>query len=285
MSGSLGEAERRAARLLAEEGCPSPHLDARLLLQAATGLSREALLIDPNRRLVDEERERFDTLLERRRAGEPVSRILGRREFWSLDFALSPATLDPRADSETLVASLLEQIQDRQAPLRLLDLGTGTGCLLLALLAELPHASGMGIDLAPQAVETAQENAARLGLAGRAQFRQGDWRQGIAGSFDLIVSNPPYIPSARIASLAREVRDFDPALALDGGEDGLEAYRQLAQFLPPCLVPGGIAALETGIGQAPQVVEIFQTSGLNVLGIKQDLSGIERAVLLRRPAT
>lgn len=285
---SVRAAVRWAAARLRAAGVESPELDARLLVQHALGLSREALLTEPRRPLSEAERARIDALVGRRVAREPVSRILGRREFWSLEFTLSPATLDPRPDSETVVEAVLEALPDRSAPVRLLDLGTGTGCLLLALLSELPQAQGVGIDCDPEAVATACANAERLGLAGRARFVQADWRHPEAllartgDDFDGVVANPPYIPESDIDGLAPEVSRFDPRLALAGGGDGLEAYRRLAPLAARLVRPGGVVAFEVGAGQAAAVMDLLARSGLAVLPPRRDLAGVERCIRARR---
>lgn len=216
----------------------------------------------------------------RRLAGEPVWRIRGEREFWGLPFRLSPATLEPRPDSETVIEAALAELSPRRdEALTLLDLGTGTGCLLIALLSELPQARGLGVDLSGEACETAAVNAALNGLDGRAAFRQGDWTKGLSGRFDLIVSNPPYIPSREIATLSREVSEHDPRLALDGGADGLAPYRLFATCLPPLLAPGGRVVLEIGAGQGPEVVALMRGGGLEFRGGRTDLGGHERALI------
>jgi release factor glutamine methyltransferase len=213
--------------------------------------------------------------------GEPLSRIFGRREFWGLEFVLSADTLDPRPETETVIESVLRRTPDRDAPLHLLDLGTGTGCLLLALLSELPRATGIGIDLAEGAVRTAAYNAALLGLGGRARFFVGDWTTAVSGRFDAILTNPPYIRSAAVALLPREVAYHDPRPALDGGEDGLQAYRQIGEAAPALLAPHGILAAEIGAGQADRVAAIIRDNGLVVDGIDDDLAGIARCVVAR----
>lgn len=227
-----------AARMLGwrlkQAGLPTPELDARLLVRGATGASEIEMIREPGAFISPEEEALLGAYEHRRLAGEPVSRILGRREFWGLDFAVTPAVLDPRADSETLVAAALDLLRGVEAP-RILDLGTGSGCLLLALLAERPDALGVGVDISAAALDVARANAVALGLAARAGFVAADWTAGVDGVFDLVVSNPPYIVSAGIAALDAGVRDHDPRLALDGGADGLDAYRALARALPPVL--------------------------------------------------
>ena len=268
-----------AARLRAA-GIDSARLDARILAGAALGFSREQLLIHAREPAPPDALPRLEALLARRLAREPVSRILGRREFWSLEFALSPDTLDPRPDSETVIEAALA-LAPRDRALSVLDLGTGSGCLLLALLSELPLAHGLGIDRSAGAVETAAANAGRLGLAGRARFERADWQDGLAGRYDLIVANPPYIPDHEIAGLEPEVARFDPLGALAGGADGLAAYRRLAPMLPGLLTGHGTALFEVGAGQAPAVAALLETAGLQVAGTRADLSGIERCVIAR----
>lgn len=235
---------------------------------------------DPDLVLPAEALARLDGFAARRVAGEPVWRILGEREFWGLPFRLSPATLEPRPDSETIVEAALAQLAGRcDEELALLDLGTGTGCLLIALLSELPRARGLGVDLSEEACRTAAGNAALNGLADRAAFRQGSWTEGLTGRFDLIVSNPPYIPSAEIATLSVEVREHDPLLALDGGVDGLGPYRLFASTLPPLLTPGGAVVFEIGAGQGPDVVALMRGGGLEFRGSRHDLGAHERALI------
>lgn len=225
---------------------------------------------------------RLNDALARRLAGEPLWRVLGAREFWGLSFALSPGTLEPRPDSETLIEAALGHLAARRHDeLRLLDLGTGTGCLLIATLREFPQSSGLGIDLSPDAVATATGNAARNGVGERAAFHQGNWTAGIDERFDLILSNPPYIGSAEIAHLDKNVREHDPLLALDGGPDGLDAYRALSAALPGHLKPGGLAILEIGAGQEEAVVALMRQAGLSHLDSRRDLGGHIRALVFR----
>lgn len=270
---------RRAAEArLRAAGVDTPELDARLLAEHALGLTREQLFAQPDAPVGADAAARFHALVERRAAREPVSRILGERAFWTLDLSLNADTLDPRPDTETIVEAALDAIPDRAGALSVLDLGTGTGCILLALLAELPGATGLGIDVSPAAVEAAAGNARRNGLAERARFRVGNWGEGLVERFDLVVSNPPYIPSSDIPSLDPEVREHDPLRALDGGADGLDAYRAIAAQLPGLLKPQGIVALEVGAGQAGDVAGLLEAQGVRVTGIVRDLGGIERCV-------
>lgn len=278
----LAELLRRAVARLRAAGVESAVADARLLAEAALGLDRTALLTGGDRSVAAADQVRLAALIDRRAAREPVSRILGRRGFWTLDLALGPDTLDPRPDSETLVEAALAAFPDPAAPLRVLDLGTGTGCLLLAVLAERPRAWGVGVDLSPRAAAVARANAARNGLADRAAFLAGDWATALAGRFDLVLSNPPYIERAAIADLEPEVHAFDPPRALDGGPDGLDAYRALAAALPGLLAPGGVAVLELGQGQGTAVAALLTTADLPIASRKCDLAGIERCLVARR---
>jgi release factor glutamine methyltransferase len=228
--------------------------------------------------------DKLDRFVARRLAGEPVDRILGRRGFWTLDLAVTPDTLSPRPDTEVLVEAVLKhpRIAHRKAdPLRILDLGTGTGAILLALLSELQQATGLGVDISAAALAVAEANARRARLAERVKWAHSDWTDGVTGAFDIIVSNPPYIPSADIASLDREVRDHDPHLALDGGPDGLAPYRQIIPALPRLFAPGGIAALEFGIGQSDALCRMALAHGFRDPVIAEDLSKIDRVILLQ----
>lgn len=265
-----------------QAGIASADLDARLLVRAACGCDEIEMIREPGKRLNEEEVARLRGFEARRLGREPVARILGRREFWGLPFLLSPATLDPRPDSETLVETALGLLRDVAAP-AILDLGTGTGCLLLALLHERRDARGLGVDLSEEAVATAKRNAAALGLGGRASFRRANWADGIDERFDLVVSNPPYIATAEIATLEAEVRGFDPRLALDGGADGLDAYRALAALLPRLLAPGGTAVVELGAGQADAVSGLFAMAGMEVKAVVCDLAKVPRALVAALP--
>lgn len=252
--------------------------DARILVLAAAGLRREDLLRDPDAPLAPSALERFRTMVARRAAREPVSRILGRREFRSLEFRLGPDTLDPRPDSETAVEHAIALFEGRPPPARILDLGTGTGCLLLACLDAWPRATGIGVDIAPGAARIAAANAAALGLGGRASFAVADWGAGLRERFDLVVSNPPYIPTGDIAALAPEVSEHDPLAALDGGPDGLDAYRAIARGLGDLLAPGGVAVVEIGEGQEDDVRAVFEAEEWRHSGGRNDLSGRPRSL-------
>jgi release factor glutamine methyltransferase len=280
-AGTVGAFLCRAGQRLRAAGIEGPRLEARLLLGHATGLSAEELLRDPRRPVPPEAAARFAELLRRRLDREPVAHLLGEREFWSLRFAVSPATLVPRPDSETLIDAAIEAFPDRAAVRAILDLGTGTGCLLLAALTEFPAATGLGLDRAGAAAALAAANARRLGLAGRARFVVGDWAAPLAGRFDLVLCNPPYIESDSIPSLAPEVARHEPASALDGGRDGLDAYRAVLAALPGLLAPaGGRAVLELGRGQRGAVEALARGAGLRPLGCRADLGGVERALVL-----
>lgn len=275
---------RRMAVDLAAGGVSTPDLDARLLLAQALGCAPGELLARGEAVPAPASVALAETLLARRLAGEPVARILGRREFWSLDFRLTPQTLVPRPDTETVVEAALAACPERGAPLRILDLGTGSGALLAALLSERPNAFGIGLDRAEGAARAARDNLAGAGLAGRSAVVVGDWAASLAGGFDLVVSNPPYIPRGDLDHLEREVREHDPRLALDGGADGLDAYRALAAALPGLLAPGGVAVLELGIGQEAAVAGLLRAAGLSPAGpARPDLGGIPRALLVRGP--
>ncbi|MGL4242093.1 MAG: peptide chain release factor N(5)-glutamine methyltransferase [Beijerinckiaceae bacterium] len=220
---------------------------------------------------------RLEELVRRRLGGEPVDRVIGSRGFWTLDLAVTPAVLSPRPDTETIVRAALDHAPQAAS---ILDLGTGSGAILLALLAELPEAAGLGVDLSASALDVARGNAARAHLGARASFLQGGWDAALGRRFDLVVSNPPYIPSADIATLDREVRDHDPHLALDGGEDGLACYREIVPLLLRLLTPAGVAVLEIGIGQGEAVSVLAAAAELTVVEIRQDLGGVPRAVVL-----
>jgi release factor glutamine methyltransferase len=279
---TVGQALGEAVRRLSGAGIESAGREARLLLGHVAGLAPATLIGWPETELPAPALAAFDAAVERRCRREPVSRILGRREFWSLDLALGPATLDPRPDSETLVEAALALLPDRDGSRRVLDLGTGSGCLLLALLGEWPNAVGLGLDRAEAAVRTARDNARALGLDGRARFVVGDWTQALGeAGFDLVVANPPYVETAAIDRLEPEVRLHDPRAALDGGPDGLGCYRAILGDLGRILVPGGLVVLELGQGQAGSVAELVRAGGLEPVGLRHDLAGIERAFIGR----
>lgn len=261
-------------------GVETPELDARLLLQAATSLTREDLILEPDRVIPAEEAQRFAAMIERRQAREPVSRILGEREFYGRPFRVTSATLDPRPDTETLIEAALA-LMPQQA--RLLDLGTGTGAIAVTLLAERTDATALATDVSPGALAVAAGNAARAGVAERLTFAFGSWFDPVSGVFDMILSNPPYIPQAQVEGLSLDVRNFDPWLALVGGADGLDCYRVIASHAAPYLSAAGHVLVEIGAGQAPAVEAIFAASAFDVAGRHQDLGGHLRCLTFRRP--
>ena len=265
-----------ATRRLAAAGLENPRTEARLLLAHALGVSRDATL---NAEPTPEQAATFAALVARRATHEPFAYISGRREFWSLDFEVGPGVLVPRPDTETLIEQALRLYPDRNAPLRIADLGTGSGAILVAALAEFPNATGIGFEAAPDAFAYAGRNAARH-AGPRAEIRAVGWNTA-TGPFDLVFSNPPYIPTAQIGGLAPDVRDHEPRAALDGGTDGLAAYRELGRRLPGLLKPGGHAVLEIGAGQAPAAEPLFH--GLRILRLAPDLAGIPRAMVLQKP--
>jgi release factor glutamine methyltransferase len=275
-------ARRTLAARLRSAGIDEAELDARILLGAVLDLDLTGMIAQATRPLTSTEAARLARYAQRRIAGEPTARILGSREFWGLSFQLSPATLEPRPDTETVVELALELLRadgGSDRPLRIADLGTGTGAILLALLSELPAATGIGTDISEAALQTAAANAARAGLSGRATFVACDYASGLSGPFDLIVSNPPYIRSADIGSLAVEVRNHDPLAALDGGTDGLDAYRTLVPQAARLLAPGAALVVEAGEGQSGQIQALMVAAGLTPApSPKADLAGIPRAV-------
>jgi release factor glutamine methyltransferase len=290
-------AKRQAlTETLRQAGIDSPDADARMLIGHALGLDRTALMTTGDRVLRADEIAAIDALAARRLKHEPVSRILGRKEFWSLSLDVSGAVLVPRPETETIVEAALDFVvrggknlknlglkNSRLERLRILDIGTGSGALLLALLTELTNATGIATDISPAAIEVARANAERLGVAKRCGFVVCNIAAGVTGPFDLIVSNPPYIAHAEIATLDPDVRDYDPALALDGGRDGLDAYRAIATQAPQLLAPGGRLIVELGAGQEQAVSALFTKSGLTVKAARPDLAGVPRALSASMP--
>jgi release factor glutamine methyltransferase len=269
------------AATLGAAGIENARSEAWLLLAAATGRERVALIADAPETLTAEEQARLEEVVRRRRAREPLAYILGEKEFWSLPFEVGPAVLIPRPESETVVEAALAQLAERDRPLRVLDLGVGSGCLLLALLAELPHATGLGVDDSTAALELARRNAERLGLAARADVLQGHWGEGLRERFDLIVSNPPYVAERDWDALQPEIREFEPKAALVAGPDGLAAYRALAPECARLLAQGGVCALEIGFAQGDAVAALLAAQGLIVTERARDLGGIERCLIAR----
>ena len=284
---AVADARRHLALEFRRAGLDTPELDARLLLAHALGLDHAGLAAQGAARLAADEAHAIAALAARRLRREPVARILGRKEFWGLPLRLNGETLVPRPETETLVEAALAAIASggaRSRPLRMADLGTGSGALMLALVGELPAAFGVGTDVSVPALDCARANAAALGLAGRTAFVACDCGTALAGSFDLVVANPPYVPRDEIATLAPEVRDFDPRRALDGGRDGLDGYRAIAADARRLLAAGGTLVLEIGAGQSDAVSRIVAARGLRLSGPpRRDLAGVARALVARAP--
>ena len=270
-----------AARRLDAGGIENSRGEARLLLSHVLGFGAEKVIGHPEFEIDDAGVIKLESALSRRVRREPMSHVLGKREFWSLNFRVTPDTLDPRPDSETLVEAVLKHVVDRGRRLRVLDLGTGTGCLLLAILSEFPNASGVGMDISQAALDVAKENSETLGLDKRAEFLRAEWDTGLAGEFDIVVSNPPYIPTRELNLLEPEVALFEPRLALDGGIDGLAEYRALGPVLVRRLRSQGIALIELGAGQSGPVGQIMTRVGLDILDQRHDLGGVARCLVLR----
>jgi release factor glutamine methyltransferase len=287
VSANTVEAARRALTAKFKgNAIEAAELDARILVGAVLGLDLTGVIAQAARVLTSDETARLEDFTRRRLNGEPVARIIEFKEFWGLPLKLSAETLVPRPDTETVVELALEMLRagrPANQALRIADIGTGSGAILLALLFELPEAHGIGTDISEAALKTAHSNALHLGLADRARFVAGDYAAALSGGFDLIVSNPPYVRSAEIANLAKEVRDNDPRRALDGGSDGLAAYRALVPQAARLLVPGGILAVEVGAGQGTAVAQLMTAAGLTLAGApKADLAGVPRAVAGRK---
>lgn len=277
---SLDERLAEAARALAAAGVEDAPREARRLIQLALGADAAQMFARKPGPLAPEEDAAFARLLARRVERVPFARLAGEREFWSLSFRLVAATLIPRPETETLIETALGRLSERGAGWRVLDLGTGSGCLLLALLTELPRATGLGVDADRAALDCARANAARLGLAARTDWRLGDWAAGLEGSFDVVLANPPYVAEREWATLQPEVRDHDPKLALVAGSCGLAAYRRILPELPRLLARPGFACLEIGAGQAEAVGLLAAEGGLRVVEIRRDLAGTKRCVVL-----
>ena len=264
-------------------GLDSPVIDARLLLETGAGVARIEIVTDPRRALTQAQVDAVEALVARRLKREPVAHIVGHKAFWTLDLKVSADVLTPRPETELLVEAALAMIAP-DAPARVLDLGVGSGAILLAVLNDRPKATGVGVDSSEAALAVARANAVALALGDRIELRHGDWCAGLDQTFDVVLSNPPYIPTGDIVSLAPEVAQHEPRLALDGGPDGLDAYRTIIAQLPKILRPGGGFALEVGAGQADAVAALAASAGLDMLPHKADLAGIDRVVLGNRPA-
>lgn len=283
MSETLVSLWTNVRRRLESAGVDTPVFEARLLLEAGAGVSRLDIVTDPRRPMSDAQVEAVDALVQRREAREPMSHIIGRRHFWTLDLAVSPDVLTPRPETELLVEFALKTLAPDQ-PARVLDLGVGSGAILLAVLNERPKATGVGVDRSAAALAIAAANAEALKLSDRIELVEGDWANGVTETFDLVLSNPPYVASNDIPALAPEVARSEPKLALDGGADGLDAYRAITASLARLLKPGGVFAFEVGQGQADAVAALAAAQGLFTTPALRDLAGIPRVVSGRRAA-
>jgi len=281
MSATLVSLWTDVRRRLEAAGVDTPVFDARLLLEAGAGVSRLDIVTDPRRSISAEQVAAVDALTRRREAREPVAHIIGRRHFWTLDLEVSRDVLIPRPETELLVEAALKAL-DPNMPASVLDLGAGSGAILLAVLKDRPLSRGVGVDKSEAALTIAVSNAKSLGLSDRTECRQGDWADGVSESFDLVLSNPPYIVTAEIDELAPEVARYEPRLALDGGADGLDAYRVIIDALPRLLKPGGVFAFEVGMGQAEAVAGLAGAKGLRTEPPQRDLAGIPRIVVGHR---
>ena len=274
---TIGVALEAAIARLSAVGVDNPRMDARLLLCHSACLELANIIVDPNVVLADECFRKFETLVERREKREPVSHLIGEREFWSLPFIVTADVLDPRPASETLIEAALDHVRDRSEPVSVLDLGTGSGCLLIAVLSELPGARGVGVDTSEAALVIARRNAEKNLVDDCTTFVSSSWGRSVSGSFDLILSNPPYISESERDDLEPEVAMYEPASALFAGKDGLSAYREIAPDILRLLNPDGVAAIECGRDQMTTVIEIFDDAGLRHVETRCDLDGIERS--------
>ncbi|MDV7339780.1 peptide chain release factor N(5)-glutamine methyltransferase [Terasakiella sp. A23] len=279
---TIGNELQHLAKQLESAGIDNARFEARLLLEHVLNVETQILIAYPERDIADEHAQELERLLARRISREPMSHILGYREFWSLKFKVTKDTLTPRPDSETLIDAVLSHLPDSNKALDVLDLGVGTGCLLLSVLSEYKNARGLGIDISEGALSVAKENAKNLNLGDRTDFRLGNWGENIDQTFDLILSNPPYIPLTDKPALEPEVIDHEPASALFAGEDGLDDYRLLAEQFPTLLKDDGLAVIELGIGQSDEVAELWMCAGLEVIGRPKDLGGIVRCHIIRK---
>lgn len=278
MIGTIRGTIRRGAERLAVAGIQTARRDAELLLLHVLGRNSAWLFGREDEPLDEQEQAGFDRLIERRLTREPVSHLLGLRGFWTHEFEVSRDVLDPRPDTETLIEAVLEVVTERAAPMRLLDLGTGSGCIALTLLGELPAAQAVAVDLSPNALAVAGRNALRLGYSDRIEFVESDWATAVSGPFDIVVANPPYIRSGDIAGLMPEVARHEPHLALDGGADGLVAYRSIVADLSRLVRPGALVAMEVGAGQAAAVSALLDGAGVSPVRRRADLGGVDRCL-------
>lgn len=264
-------------------GVDSPVVDARLLIEAGAGVDRIEIIADPRRELTEAQVAAVDALTRRREAREPISHILGKKAFWTFEVAVTRDVLTPRPETELLVEAAV-RLLPKDSPARVLDLGVGSGAIILAVLAERPFTTGLGVDVSEAALAVARANAERLGLSDRLELRQGDWTEGLEGQFHLVLSNPPYIPADEIAGLQPEVARHEPRLALDGGADGLAAYRRILSQLDRVLAPGGTFAFEVGRGQAENVRALAEAAGYATDAPLSDIAGVARVVTGHRAA-
>ncbi|MGE0754893.1 MAG: peptide chain release factor N(5)-glutamine methyltransferase [Alphaproteobacteria bacterium] len=272
---------RHGTSLLQAAGIDSAPLDARILLLDVLQMTAEEWVAQPERLISQDELQAYQQLIDRRATRQPVAQLIGRREFWGLEFRVTADTLDPRPDSETLIETVLNLCSEREHAYTILDMGTGTGCLLLSLLYEYPRATGVGLDRSVAALAVARHNALQLELNSRAEFIHSHWDDYSASGFDIVISNPPYIPTSGITSLAPEVSQYEPKIALDGGPDGLICYRQIFTLLPNLLKEEGIAIFEIGQGQAPLVSRLADDHGFTVEAITKDMQGIDRCIVCK----
>jgi release factor glutamine methyltransferase len=279
----LKHAWKDGAERLRKVGIKTPLLDSRLLLQHVLGINYEELLTSAKRPITKQESDDYNDLLSRRVLREPVSLILGKKEFWSMEFKTTVDTLDPRPETECLIENVLENFGDRARKHKFLDLGTGTGAIALALLKEYPEASAVAVDISDAALEVAKENAKRHGLEKRVEFIKSNWFEKVKGKFDIIVSNPPYISSKSIDFLPAEVRLYDPKIALDGGEDGLNEYIAIAENLSKHLAENGKVFIEIGKWQEGRIGEILKSKGFIIHSVKKDLAQVPRVICFSKP--
>tara|TARA_B100001540_G_scaffold291344_1_gene288782 strand:- start:26 stop:904 length:879 start_codon:yes stop_codon:yes gene_type:complete len=278
---------REAFQILVRElicfGFESAHLDARLLLGKAFGISPETFLLKPDEEVNPDKISTLNSIISRRLAHEPMAYIIGNKEFWSLNFLVNKAVLIPRPETETIIECVIGRILNRKSNFQILDLGTGSGCVLLALLNEFVHASGVGIDVSSEAIAVAQRNALRNGLEHRSVFKQGNWEgnfDNFLGGYRVVVSNPPYIPTGDIEKLDKEVTNYEPLQSIDGGKDGLRAYRHILEKLPILLNKDGFAVFEIGFGQVAPLKKIVEKSEFKILEIREDLASISRVMII-----
>ncbi len=261
---------------------PTPFLDAELLLAYALGKNREFIICYPDYELSKEQIISFRTLLKRRKNREPVAKIIGQKEFWGRNFVVNNNTLDPRPDSETIIEAVFSVYQNRNQALKVLDFGTGSGCLLLTILAEYPNSQGIGVDIDEETLYIAKLNSHNLGLANRSDFVLNSWGEGMSGEFNLVISNPPYIKDSDIKNLEPEVSLYEPYKALAGGLDGLDCYRILAPDIANILQNNGYAILEFGIGQDNKVNRILVCDDMKFIDFRKDLSGVNRCIIMQK---